>query len=138
MKILPCSTRFVSRKLSQSDRPELTNASIIVSGGRGLQSKEQFKIVEDLADKLGAAVGAGAGALSGKFTDVGINDTFMRDLGAKLTPGTAAVFILARKISADKVAERLATLNSGGHILQTSLSADDEAKLAAAFPPKQA
>jgi uncharacterized membrane protein len=87
---------------------------------------------------LGAAVGAGAGALSGKFTDVGINDTFMRDLGAKLTPGTAAVFILARKISADKVAERLATLNSGGHILQTSLSADDEAKLAAAFPPKQA
>ena len=87
---------------------------------------------------LGAAVGAGAGALSGSFTDVGINDDFMRDLGAKLTPGTAAVFILTRKISADKVAGRLATLNSRGYILQTSLSAEDEAKLAAAFAAKQA
>jgi uncharacterized membrane protein len=87
---------------------------------------------------LGAAVGAGAGALSGKFTDVGINDDFMRELGAKLTLGTAAVFILTRKISASKVAERLATLNSKGHILQTSLSDEDEAKLAAAFAAKEA
>lgn len=82
---------------------------------------------------LGAALGAGAGALSGSYTDVGINDDFMRDLGAKLTPGTAAVFVLVRKISADKVAERLATLNAKGHILQTSLSKEDEAKLRGAF-----
>ena len=87
---------------------------------------------------LGVALGAGAGALSGSYTDVGINDEFMRDLGAKLTPGTAAVFILVRKISADKVAARLATLNTKGHILQTSLSAEDEAKLAAAFAAKSA
>ncbi|MBC7736826.1 MAG: DUF1269 domain-containing protein [Candidatus Saccharibacteria bacterium] len=87
---------------------------------------------------LGAVVGAGAGALSGTYSDLGINDDFMRDLGAKLTPGTAAVFILVRKISADKVAERLATLNAKGHILQTSLSAEDEAKLAAAFADKPA
>ena len=67
------------------------------------------------------------------ITDAGINDDFMRDLGAKLTPGTAAVFVLVRKISADKVAERLATLNAKGHILQTSLSKEDEAKLRGAF-----
>ena len=82
---------------------------------------------------LGAALGAGAGALSGSVTDIGVNDDFMRELGAKLTPGTAAVFVLVRKISADKVAERLATLNAKGHIMQTSLSKEDEAKLAAAF-----
>ena len=87
---------------------------------------------------LGAVVGAGAGALSGTYSDLGINDDFMRELGAKLTPGTAAVFILVRKISADKVAERLATMNTKGHILQTSLSAEDEAKLAAAFAAKRA
>ena len=87
---------------------------------------------------LGAVVGAGAGALSGTYSDLGINDDFMRDLGAKLTAGTAAVFILVRKISADKVADRLATLNAKGHILQTSLSAEDEAKLAAAFADKPA
>jgi len=87
---------------------------------------------------LGAVVGAGAGALSGSYTDLGINDDFMRELGAKLTPGTAAVFILVRKISADKVAARLATLKAKGHIMQTSLSAEDEAKLAAAFAPKPA
>lgn len=87
---------------------------------------------------LGVAVGAGAGALSGSLTDIGINDKFMRDLGAKLIPGSAAVFILARKISAAKVAQRLATLNSRGHILQTSLSAEDEARLAAAFAPSLA
>ena len=87
---------------------------------------------------LGAVVGAGAGALSGTYSDLGINDDFMRELGAKLTPGTAAVFILVRKISADKVAERLATMNTKGHILQTSLSAEDEAKLATAFADKPA
>ena len=87
---------------------------------------------------LGAALGAGAGALSGSVTDVGINDAFMRDLGSKLTPGTAAVFVLVRKFSADKVAQRLATFQSKGHILQTSLSNEDEATLRGAFEPKAA
>ena len=46
---------------------------------------------------LGAAVGAGAGALSGKLGDIGINDKFMKDLGETLTAGTSALFVLVRK-----------------------------------------
>ena len=85
---------------------------------------------------LGAALGAGAGALSGALSDAGINDDFMRDLGTKLTAGTAAVFVLVRKISADKVADRLAALPTKGYILQTSLSNENEATLRAALETK--
>ena len=81
----------------------------------------------------GAAMGAGAGALSGSFTDVGINDDFMRELGQTLTPGSSAVFILARKFTTDKVVDKLAEFHAKGRILQTSLAKDDEASLRAAL-----
>ena len=76
---------------------------------------------------LGAAVGAGAGALSGKLSDVGINDQFIKELGETITPGTSALFVLVRKATPDKVLGALQGF--GGKVLKTSLTADKEEEL---------
>jgi electron transfer flavoprotein alpha subunit len=60
-------TQYKGAELSKSERPELTAARIIVSGGRGIGSAENFKIIEELADKLGAAVGASRAAVDSGF-----------------------------------------------------------------------
>lgn len=78
---------------------------------------------------LGAAVGAGSGALSGKLTDLGINDQFMKDLGATLTDGTSALFVLVRKSTPDKVLEGLKSFAGKGRVIQTSLTKDNEEEL---------
>jgi len=80
---------------------------------------------------LGMAVGAAAGAASGALTDIGINDQFMKDLAATLTPNSSALFVLVRKSTPDKVLEQVK--GTGGTILQTSLSHEDETKLQAAL-----
>jgi uncharacterized membrane protein len=80
---------------------------------------------------LGMAVGAGAGAISGALTDVGINDQFMKELAESMKPGSSTLFVLVRKVTPDKVLEALK--GSGGTILKTSLSHEDEAKLQAAL-----
>jgi uncharacterized membrane protein len=76
---------------------------------------------------LGAALGAGAGALSGRFTDIGIDDQFMKDAAAALTPGHAALCVIVRKVTADKVLPAMAAF--GGQVLRTNLSTEQEAKL---------
>jgi electron transfer flavoprotein alpha subunit len=63
----PGISSFVGQELAKSDRPELTAAKIIVSGGRGMGSGEAFSIIESLADKLGAAVGASRAAVDAGF-----------------------------------------------------------------------
>ena len=58
---------FVDERLSVSERPELTSASIIISGGRGMQNGENFELLEKVADKLNAAVGASRAAVDAGF-----------------------------------------------------------------------
>jgi len=80
---------------------------------------------------LGAAVGAGAGALSGRFTDLGIDDAFMKDLAEHFKPGCAAVFVLVKKVTPDKVLAGLEQFKGKGKVIQTSLTKDEEEGLRA-------
>lgn len=63
----PGTSRFVGQQLSKSERPELTSARVIISGRRGMQSGENFHLLEKVADKLGAAVGASRAAVDAGF-----------------------------------------------------------------------
>jgi len=68
---------------------------------------------------IGVALGAGAGALSGALTDFGINDAFMKELAANTKPGNAALFLLIKSMTADKVLGEIKGF--GGVVLKTSL-----------------
>ena len=76
-------------------------------------------------------MGAAAGAVSGALTDVGVDDKFMKELAATMTPGTSVLFVLVRKATVDKVLEEMK--GTSGKILKTSLSHDNEEKLQAAI-----
>ena len=82
---------------------------------------------------LGAAVGAASGAIAGKLSDIGINDDFIRKLGNSIPPGGSGVFILVRKMTADKVLAKLESYHMKGRVLQTSLPEAEEARLREAF-----
>jgi uncharacterized membrane protein len=84
-----------------------------------------------LAPLLGAAIGGAAGAASGSMVDLGVSDDFMKQLGEKLHPGGAALFVLVIRSTPDKVIPRIA--GYGGEILHTSLSAEAEAHLSEAL-----
>jgi uncharacterized membrane protein len=83
-----------------------------------------------LSPLLGLVIGATLGATSSALTDVGIDDEFMKELAATMTPGSSTLFILARKATPDKLLEELK--GTGGKILKTSLSHEDETRLQAA------
>jgi uncharacterized membrane protein len=84
-----------------------------------------------LAPLLGAAIGAAAGGAAGALTDVGVDDNFMKDLGAKLKEGGAAVVVLVRQSTPDKVLPRISQF--GGEVIQSSLDQETEARLQAAL-----
>jgi uncharacterized membrane protein len=80
-----------------------------------------------LAPLFGMAVGAAVGGASGAMTDVGINDDFMRALGEKVVPGSAALIVLVRSSTPDKVLPEIQRF--GGDVLQTSLDNESEERL---------
>jgi uncharacterized membrane protein len=85
---------------------------------------------------LGMAVGAASGAAAGALSDHGIDDNFMKELGDKLPEGGAAVFVLVREATADKVVPEVAKF--GGHVIQSSLSNEQEAALQEALDARGA
>jgi uncharacterized membrane protein len=87
-----------------------------------------------LAPLVGMAVGAASGAVAGKMTDTGVNDEFIKELGAKLQPGNAALIALGSTDARDKLMERFTPY--GGEVIQTSLDNEDEEQLRRALGEK--
>lgn len=84
---------------------------------------------------FGFAIGATAGAVSGALSDVGIDDKFMKNLAEALTPGSAALCVLVRQMTADKVIEEIQPF--GGTVIKTNLCHENETKLREALAAAQ-
>jgi uncharacterized membrane protein len=104
----------------------ITGAGVVSGGICGMLVGLIF-----LSPLLGFAIGAAAGAASAALIDLGINNHFLKELEATMTPDSSTLFVLVRKATPDKVLEELK--GTGGRVLKTSLSHEDETKLQAAL-----
>jgi uncharacterized membrane protein len=77
---------------------------------------------------FGLIVGATTGAITGKFTDYGINDSFIKEVQTKVTEGTSALFLMTGQVTVDKI-EAAFTAEERGELIQSNLSTEQEAKL---------
>ena len=114
-------TRDKSGKTKLDQAVNLTSAGAVGGGFWGLLIGMIF-----LNPLLGAAVGAGAGALSGKLTDIGVNDQMMKDIGQSFKPGSSGLFLLIRKATVDKVLDGLKEFAGKGKLFKSSLEKDTE------------
>lgn len=141
----------VLQKLNQFQREhlvDLEDAAVVIKNQKGkIRVKQIYNLVATgasggsfwgllvgllfLHPLLGLVAGVAGGALSGALTDIGIDDTFIQDLGETLEPGTSALFVLVRKVTPDKVLAELHQFD--GRVLRTSLSKTDEESLKAAL-----
>lgn len=117
-------TRDTNGKTKLHQAVSLTSAGAVSGGFWGMLIGLLF-----LNPLLGAAIGAGAGAIGAKFQDLGLDDKMMKNVGDSLKPGTSALFVLLKKVTADKVLDGLKPFVGKGRVFQTSLSKDDEKAL---------
>ena len=82
---------------------------------------------------LGMAIGAGMGALAGAFADVGIDDKFINQVKAQVTPGTSALFLLTSNVVTDRVVAAIQEQGLKPELISSNLSSEQEAKLREAF-----
>ena len=117
-------TRDQNGKTKLDQAVNLTSAGALGGGFWGMLIGMIF-----LNPLLGFALGAGAGALSGKFSDIGLDDKMMKDLAQSFKPGSSALFVIVRRATTDKVLDGLKQFAGKGKVFQSSLNKDDEAAL---------
>jgi len=117
-------TKTEAGKIKLDQATNLTSAGAIGGGFWGMLIGLIF-----LNPLLGAAVGATAGALTARLTDIGLNDQMMKDIAATFKPGSSALFVLVRRATVDKVLDGLKEFAGKGKVYRTSLDKDTEQTL---------
>lgn len=120
-------TRDMKGKAKVKQAANLSGAGALGGGFWGMLIGLLF-----LAPWLGLAVGAATGALVGKFTDIGVDDKFIKEVSETIQPGNSALFLLVAGATPDRVLDELRDFR-GARVVKTSLSVEQEARLKEAF-----